>query len=308
MADAVRIVAPATSANLGPGFDALAVALDLTNEVVVTRRPGPLAVTVRGEGEGELATDAANLVCRAMALGLPDLDGLHVECVNRIPLGAGLGSSAAAICAGLVAANALGTLRWTPDDLVRRAAELEGHADNAGACVWGGIVTAAPDGRVMQIPSPDDLLFVTVTPAERTSTGSARDALPARAPYADLAVSMANATALVLKLERGDLEDLAPVLEDRIHEPHRAASVPGIGALRALVDGESCRGATISGSGPTMLLWCNRAGGAAVAERAAAAMADAGLAADTRVLRIAPGGVRARWSDTGDTRLAKAVG
>ncbi len=308
MADAVRIVAPATSANLGPGFDTLAVALDLVNEVVVTRRPGPLEVLVHGEGEADLPRDASNLVCRAMSMGLPDLDGLRVECHNRIPLASGLGSSAAAACAGLVAANALGTLRWTPDDLVRRAAEIEGHADNAGACVWGGIVTAAPDGRTLQIPTPDDLLFVSVTPDERVDTDAARGALPDGAPYRDLAISMANATALVLKLERGDLTDLADVLHDRVHEPHREAFVPGVAALRSLAGEDGCMGATISGSGPTMLLWCTRSGAAAVAERASALLAAEGIGAQARVLRIAPGGVRARWSDASDTRLAKAVG
>src|SRR5437773_938684 len=101
-AEALRVSAPATSANLGPGFDALAVALDLANEVTVVRRPGPLAVRVVGEGADELPEDEGSLVCRALALGLGSLEGLEVECRNRIPLGRGLGSSAAAVCAGLV--------------------------------------------------------------------------------------------------------------------------------------------------------------------------------------------------------------
>jgi len=308
MADAVRITAPATSANLGPGFDTLAVALDLTNEVVVTRRPGPLEVTITGEGAGELPADATNLVCRAMSVGLGDLDGLAVECVNRIPLASGLGSSAAAVSAGLVAANALAGLRWTPEDLVRRGAELEGHADNVGACVWGGIVAAAPGGRVTQIPTPDDLLYVVVTPDERVSTGTARRALPDGVAHGDIAVSIANAVALALRLERGDLEDLAEVLEDRVHEPYRAAGITGIDELRGLVGQDGCIGATISGSGPTMLLWCTRAGARDVADRARSVLDGIGVAAEARVLRIAPGGVRARWADATDTRLAKAVG
>ena len=138
--ESLTVSAPATSANLGPGFDCLAVALDVSNAVVIERRPGPLEVTVTGEGAGELAEDASNLFCRALASGLGSLDGLAVECRNRIPLGRGLGSSAAAVCAGLVAANALGTLRWTPDDLLARAAAIEGHADNAAACLNGGMI------------------------------------------------------------------------------------------------------------------------------------------------------------------------
>ena len=142
--ESLTVSAPATSANLGPGFDCLAVALDLGNAVVITRRPGPLAVRVTGEGAGELAEDDSNLVCRALATGLPSLDGLAVECRNRIPLGRGLGSSSAAVCAGLVAANALGGLRWTPDELLARATALEGHADNAAACIAGGMVAVRP--------------------------------------------------------------------------------------------------------------------------------------------------------------------
>lgn len=301
-------MAPATSANLGPGFDALALALDLTNEVTVTRRPGPLEVRVSGEGAGEVPEDAENLVCKAMAMGLDSLDGLLVECVNRIPLGRGLGSSAAAACAGLVAANALGLLRWAPADLLERASEIEGHADNAGACIFGGIVAVGPGTRARQIPAPEELLFVTVIPAQRVSTSRARGALPAEVPHADAADTLARAIGLTLALERGDLDDLPVLLHDRLHEPYRAPLVPGIDALRGLCGDCGCLGVTISGSGPTMLLWCHRGDAARVAERASAMMLDAGVAADVKVLRIAPGGVRARWVEGPDARLAKAVG
>lgn len=301
-------MAPATSANLGPGFDALALALDLTNEVTVTRRPGPLEVRVSGEGAGEVPESADNLVCRAMAMGLDSLDGLLVECVNRIPLGRGLGSSAAAACSGLVAANALRLLRWAPADLLERASEIEGHADNAGACIFGGIVAVGPGTRARQIPVPEDLLFVTVIPAERVSTSKARGALPAEIPHADAADTLARAIGLTLALERGDLDDLPVLLHDRLHEPYRAPLVPGIEELRGLCGDCGCLGVTISGSGPTMLLWARRADAARVAERASAALIEAGVAADVKVLRVAPGGVRARWVEGPDTRLAKAVG
>ena len=121
MADEVLTVsAPASSANLGPGFDTLALALDLANEVRITRRPGPARGAGEGEGAGEVPDGRGRTwSAAALAAGLPDLDGLLVECRNRIPLGRGLGSSAAAACAGLVAANALGGLRWSPDDVLR---------------------------------------------------------------------------------------------------------------------------------------------------------------------------------------------
>jgi len=276
--------------------------------VTITRRPGPLEVHVRGEGAGEVPESAENLVCRAMAMGLGSLDGLVVECENRIPLGRGLGSSAAAACAGLVAANAIGGLRWAPDDLLMRAREIEGHADNAGACIYGGIVAVVPGGRAVQIAVPDDLLFVTVVPVERVSTATARGALPAQVPHGDAADTLARAIGLVLALERGELEHLPELLHDRLHEPYRAPLVPGIERLRRLCGECGCLGVTISGSGPTVLLWCRRADAAAVAEHATAALAEVGVAAEAKVLRVAPGGIRARWVEGPDTRLAKAVG
>ncbi len=274
----------------------------------MTRRPGPLEVHVTGEGAGELPESAENLVCRAMTQGLDSLDGLIVECDNRIPLGRGLGSSAAAVCAGLVAANALGGHRWAPDDLLRRAAAIEGHADNAGACILGGIVAVGGDARAVQIAPPEDLLFVAVVPRERVSTKRARGALPAAVPLADAAETLARAIGLVLALERGELDDLYLLLGDRLHEPYRAPLVPGIDRLRGLCGEHGCLGVTISGSGPSVLLWCRRADAAGLAARATEVLATDGVSAEVSVVRIAPGGVRARWLDGPDTRLAKAVG
>ncbi len=261
-----------------------------------------------GEGAGEIPESADNLVCQAMSQGLDSLDGFVVECNNRIPLGRGLGSSAAAACAGLVAANALGAHRWAPDELLRRVSAIEGHADNAGACILGGIVAVGPGTRAVQIPVPDELVFVAVVPRERVSTATARKALPAEVPHADAADTVARAIGLVLALERGELDDLPVLLQDRLHEPYRASLVPGFGHLRDLCGNCGCLGVTISGSGPTVLLWCRRSDAAAVAARASSVLGDAGIGADVSVLRVAPGGVRARWVEGPDTRLAKAVG
>jgi homoserine kinase len=306
--EALTVSAPATSANLGPGFDCLAVALDLGNAVVVSRRPGPLSVRVTGEGAGELAEDASNLVCRALASGLGSLDGLAVECRNRIPLGRGLGSSSAAACSGLVAANALGGLRWTPDDLLARAAELEGHADNAAACLTGGLVAVGPGPTARPVPVPADLAFVVVIPECRTSTDDARRALPGTVSLADAAVTLANAVGLTLALVEERLDDLPPLLADRLHEPHRAAGVPGLDAMRALADGGDCLGATISGSGPSILLWCRADATARVEAAATAALEAEGVAARLRPSRPSSAGVRARWTGGSDLRLARAVG
>jgi len=306
--ESLTVSAPATSANLGPGFDCLAVALDLGNAVVVQRRPGPLEVTVAGEGAGELAEDASNLFCRALATGLGSLDGLQVECRNRIPLGRGLGSSAAAVCAGLVAANALGGLRWTPDDLLRRATEIEGHADNSAACLNGGMVAVGAGPVARQVPVPDELGFVAVIPDNRTSTSAARKALPDVVPLGDAAATLANAVGLALALAEGRMEELPDVLQDRLHEPYRGPMVAGIEEIRAVVDGRDCLGATISGSGPAMLLWCRREFSDRVADAAKEALHRAHVPGTVRPCRPTPVGVRARWTGGADLRLARAVG
>lgn len=306
--EALTVSAPATSANLGPGFDCLAVALDLGNAVIITRRPGPLEVRVTGEGAGELAEDASNLVCQALASGLGPLDGMVVECRNRIPLGRGLGSSSAAVCAGLVAANALGGLRWTPDELLARASELEGHADNAAACIAGGIVAVRPGPAAVAVPAPEELAFVAVIPEARISTEAARGALPAQVPLADAAVTLANAVSLTLALSEGRLDDLPALLDDRLHEPYRAAAVPAIEALRGLAGRAGCLGVTISGSGPAVLLWCRQGDADALAAEAERAVAAAGAPGRARPSRVSAAGVRARWTGGADLRLARAVG
>ena len=307
--EALTVSAPATSANLGPGFDCLGLAVELTNTVVIRRRPGPLSVRVSGEGAGELGEDADNLVCRALASGLGDLDGLDIECRNRIPLGRGLGSSAAAVCAGLAAANALGGLRWSPDELLRRATELEGHADNAAACLNGGLVAVFDGPTVRSVPLPPDLAFLLVIPETRTSTDAARRALPTEVPLRAAAATLGHAVGLVLALAEGDLRALAAHLHtDALHEPYRAPLTPALAVLRGIVDGDDCLGATISGSGTSVLLWCRASEAKDVAVRAEAALTGAGQAASVQRVQLSPGGVRARWTGGEDRRLARAVG
>lgn len=309
MAEQLIITAPATSANLGPGFDALGLALDLTNVVRISRRPGPLSVEVTGEGAGEVPADERNLVCRAMAEGLASLDGLHVQCKNRIPLGRGLGSSAAAAAAGLVAANALGAKRWSPRELLARAATLEGHADNAAACLTGGCVVVTPGPVAQPIGLPAELGFVLVIPEARVGTSQSRAQLPAQVPFGDAAATLANGIGLALALSEGRLEDLPDLLHDRLHEPYRAGQVPAYAALRALAgDVPGYLGATISGSGPSVLLWVRQDASDAVVAAAETVLARASVAGLVRASRPTAVGVRARWSSADDTRLARAIG
>ncbi len=310
MAEPLTVSAPATSANLGPCFDALGVALDLTNVVTITPRPGPIEVTVEGEGADELPTGPDNLVWRALAEGLgPEPEGYAIHCRNRIPLGRGLGSSAATVCAGLAAANAIGGLRWSPDDLLERAVRIEGHADNAAACLNGGLVAVTHQGACRPIPVPEDLAFVTVVPSGRVGTTEARAALPGQIPIRDAVYTLGNAVQLVLTLIEGDLDRLPDVLVDHLHEPYRGRLVPGIEGLRGLVGSHGCLGATISGSGPSTLLWSRVDDAEAVADAAREALAAEDVSAEVSCRRPVALGVRARWGGSPpEARLARAVG
>ena len=306
--EVLTIVAPATSANLGPGFDVLALAIDLSNEVLIVRRDGPLVVHVNGQGAGEVPENADNLFCRALASGIDSLDGLEITCHNRIPFGRGLGSSAAAVCAGLVAANALGHLRWSPSDILARAIEFEGHGDNAAACLDGGITALVPGPRALRVQPPDGLALVVVIPEVKVFTDAARGAMPQQVPIADAANGISATAGLLLTLERGYLDEIPEFLmQDRLHEPFRGPLCPGLGALKALTT-PGFLGVTVSGSGPSMLLWVEALKASDVAAAAREALAGAGVAAEVRVERVAPTGIRARWEGLEDTRLSRTPG
>jgi homoserine kinase len=238
--------APATSANLGPGFDCLGVALDLWNELEVTEGGG---IVIEGVGAGELPEDATNLGVSAYAR-LADLAGREFRFVNRIPLERGLGSSAAAIVLGLVAA-APGTAAET---LLAEALELEPHADNIAAALVGG-VTATAEGRIHRIADTLPLQPVAVVPTERTRTAAARDALPGSVAHADAAFTAARAAMLGAACASGDADLFARALADRLHEPYRPSAV--LDAIRADLPG-GARGATLSGSGPTVIAWADQ--------------------------------------------------
>jgi len=306
--EVLTITAPATSANLGPGFDVLALAIDLANEVLIVRREGPLTVHVEGEGADEVPADADNLFCRALASGIGSLDGLEITCRNRIPFGRGLGSSAAAVCAGLVAANALGHLRWSPSDILARAIEFEGHGDNAAACLDGGITALVPGPRALRVQPPDGLALVVVIPGVKVFTDEARDAMPQQVAIADAAHGISATAGLLLTLERGYLDELHEFLmTDRMHEQYRGPLCPGFDALKAL-DVEGLLGVTVSGSGPSMLLWVEALQASDVAAAARDALAAAGVTAEVRVERVAPTGIRARWEGLEATRLSRTPG
>jgi homoserine kinase len=239
--------APATTANLGPGFDCVGVALDLWNELEVTDGEG---VVVEGEGARELPADESNLVVRAYALRASP-HGKRFRLVNRIPLERGLGSSAAAIALGLVAA----TNGQAPpvEDLLEAGSALESHSDNLAAALAGG-VCATWEGRVARLAERLPLVPLALVPDRRISTAHSRNSLPETVPHAEAAFTAARATLLGAGLASGAVDLLAAAFADRLHEPYRARSAPELEAVRAdLPDGAV--GASLSGSGPTVIVW-----------------------------------------------------
>lgn len=249
---------PASVANLGPGFDALALAVDVDNVVEVDTEAQP-AVRVEGEGAGELPEDPSNLVFRSMAYLAREagrsLPPLELRCVNAIPLERGLGSSAAATVAGLLLANELLGVGLEADGLLRLAVDIEGHADNVAACLFGGLVLAylSEVGWRAERLRPHGSLrpVLLLSEEERVSTTDARRVLPREVPLSDAAHNIGRAALAVVALtDRPQL--LAEALEDRLHQVRRLALAP---AARALYQDlrEARVPVCVAGSGPSLL-------------------------------------------------------
>lgn len=237
---------PASSANLGPGFDVLAAALALHLELEV-KETGSFAV----ETSLDVPRDRDNLVVRAFER-LHPADGFEFRIDSEIPLSGGLGSSAAAIVAGLLAADHLFEL---DADVLGLAMELEGHPDNVAAALNGGFVVS--DGSMVhRFEPPMGLEAVLVIPDEPLNTTTARSAVPSEVPLGDAVFNIAHTALLALGLARGDWELIGLGLHDRLHQPARAKLYPRSAALLERASSFGALGATISGAGPSVLVWC----------------------------------------------------
>lgn len=257
----VRVRVPATCANLGPGFDALGLALALHDDVTARVTAPGLTIDVTGEGVDAVVRDESHLVVRAMRRGFAALGveppGLALECHNRIPHSRGLGSSAAAIVAGVMLARALvadGSAQLADAELLGLACELEGHPDNVAPCLLGGLTIAWMSGGARAVRRDIDAAVVptVLIPPFTASTALARDLLPASVPHADAAFTAGRAALLVAALT-GTPQALYEATEDRLHQPYRAPAMP---ASAQLVTELRAAGhpAVISGAGPTVLV------------------------------------------------------
>ena len=244
---------PASSANLGPGYDSMAAALQLFLELEV-EEAGEYSFDTGGL---DVPTDRTNLVVRAFE-SLHPADGIAFRLSSDIPLARGLGSSAAAIVAGLAAADHLFELALSKEELLVRATELEGHPDNVAAAIYGGFVVCADDGggpSAVRFDPPSGLEAIAVIPPDEVSTKLAREAIPAEVPLSDAVANVSAAARLVLGLHRADLDVVAAGLADLIHQPRRRHLYPRSMELVDSARGFGALGATISGAGPTVLVW-----------------------------------------------------
>ncbi len=252
----VRVSVPATSANLGPGFDAFGMALDLCNEVTVDT-DAPPAVTWDGEGAEELPTDGSDMISEAvrsvaasMALETPRV-AMHGR--NTIPLARGLGSSAAAVVAGIAIASRLLDLGIDrdPASMMALATAIEGHPDNAAPAIYGGVTIATADGFVRSLMAHPSLRPVAIVPDVRLPTAEARAALPATVPFVD-AVFNATHAALMVEALTKDPDLLRIALQDRLHEDVRLARVPAVDDVVRELRHRAVP-VCVSGAGPTLL-------------------------------------------------------
>ncbi len=261
MGRTVSVSVPASSANLGPGFDCMAAALGVWLHVEV-EETGTFAV----EHDLPLPTGRDNVIVRAFERLRP-ADGVTFRVRTEIPLAGGLGSSATAIVAGLAAAAALDGGSTDPEALLPLAVDLEGHPDNVTAALVGGIILT--DGSwTVRIAPPEGLEAVFVVPDEAVRTAAARAVLPHAVPLEDATANVAWGASLAVGLERGDLDIVAHSLRDVLHQPHRAALFPRSSELIDDATSLGAIGATVSGAGPTVMLWTGSDAAPAVLEAA----------------------------------------
>jgi homoserine kinase len=261
------ITLPATSANLGPGFDAAAVAMDFSL-VISAHEAEKFSIAATGRNADECARAENNLILTVYT-ELLKREGraakpLAIKMKNGIPLGMGCGSSAAGRLAAIALANYFGELGWTSERILEEACELEGHPDNASACWLGGFVVAAMEGKTVRwakVEPPSQWSALVVMPDVQLATSKARAVLPADYSRADAVTNIQSAALLSLAFTQGRGDLLPRAMVDRIHQPYRAAICPLLPALLPLVGKDGVLGVALSGAGPSVL---------AIVERAAA--------------------------------------
>ena len=261
----ITIKVPATSANLGPGFDSLGLVLNLWNETVVTPAK-EFVVKISGEGSERLPSGKNNLIVRtaqklAERVG-KTLPTFHSECLNRIPLSSGLGSSAATILTGLLAGNALLENPLSKEEILNLASEIEGHPDNAAPALMGGlVVSTTKEGKVIarQIPIWEDLCITVALPDFYLPTKQARAALPRKVSVKNAVHNISRAVLVTEALRTGDLSLLGEAMTDKLHQPYRLKLIPGAEAAMQAAKEAGAAAVALSGAGPSLIAFSSKA-------------------------------------------------
>ena len=280
----IKIKVPATSANLGPGFDTLGLALDLWNETVITPADD-FFVRAKGEGAGLVAKGKNNLIVRAAQkladhIGMP-LPAFHADCVNQIPLSSGLGSSAVAILTGLLAGNALLENPLSNEGILNLAAKMEGHADNVAPAMMGGLVVSTMnDGKVIarQIPIGIKIHATIVLPDIYISTKEARAALPRKVSMKNAVHNISRTVLVTEAFRNGDLSLLGEAMADKLHQPYRLKLIPGAQSAMDAAREAGAAAVALSGAGPSVIAFSSKAE-SGVGEVMKRAFGEAGLQA-----------------------------
>ena len=261
----ILVKVPATSANLGPGFDALGLALDLWNETAVTLAI-EFSVRVKGEGEEKLSTGENNLiVCAAQRLAEfagRTLPPFHADCFNQIPLSSGLGSSAAATLTGLLAANALLGNPLLKEEILGIASEMEGHPDNVAPALMGGLVVSTIENEKViahQIPTAAPLHVTFVLPDFHLPTQEARAALPEKVSMKDAVHNISRAVLVTEAFRNGDLDLLGKAMTDTLHQPYRLKLIPGAQSAMDAAKEAGAAAVALSGAGPSLIAFSSKA-------------------------------------------------
>lgn len=258
----ITIRVPATSANLGPGFDSLGLALDLWNETII-RLAIEYTVQVNGEGAEKLSLGENNLIIQS-AQKLADCVGkrlppFHVDCVNQIPLSSGLGSSAAAKLTGLLGANTLLGKPLTRDEILNLATEMEGHPDNVAPAMLGGLVVSTMEEgkvvahKIMGEENAPSLHITVVVPEFHLPTQESRTALPQQVSLKDAVHNISRTVLVAEAFRNGDVELLGKAMTDTLHQPHRLPLIPGAQVAMDAAKGTGASAAALSGAGPSVI-------------------------------------------------------
>lgn len=264
----IRIQVPATTANLGPGFDTLGLALKLYNTVEMEETAGGFAIDVEGDGAEKIPRDQSNIVYLAAARIFQEVKytpkGLRIRLVNNIPVARGLGSSAAAIVGGLVGANVISGSRLTEKDILNLAAAIEGHPDNVAPALVGGLmISTMVEGEVKccKIDPPAGLKCVVAIPDFALPTKMAREVLPQSVSVQDAVFNISRTALLVASFIKGDFGMFSTAMEDRLHQPYRANLIPGMKKVFAAARLAGAKGVALSGAGPTLIAFCDQNAG-----------------------------------------------